>query len=178
VRPDRSLDLVSLARSKHWAISERVPQEITPAARRVLDRLTEVPTCLCDAAENVLAGNRRWLAFNCGAATADGRDRDMPWRTFTSAPSTVSAPPGHAARFRAAVVAELRAAARRYPADPELRDYVRRQRLLMSRSSFAIATSRAAVDPISMHESNACGTTGTSGPRLSVHTLLPSVASA
>jgi hypothetical protein len=94
VRPDRSLDLVSLARSKHWAISERVPQEITPAARRVLDRLTEVPTCLCDAAGNVLAGNRRWLAFNCGAATADGRDRDMPWRTFTSAPSTVSAPPG------------------------------------------------------------------------------------
>jgi hypothetical protein len=61
----------------------RVPQEITAAARRILDRLTEVPTCLCDAAWNVLAGNRPWMAFNCGAATADGRGRNMAWRTFT-----------------------------------------------------------------------------------------------
>jgi hypothetical protein len=91
----------------------------------MLDRLTEVPTCLCDAAWNVLAGNRRWLAFNCGAATADGRGRNMAWRIFTDAPSTVVRSPEHMAGFRAAVVAELRAAARRYPADPELRDLVR-----------------------------------------------------
>lgn len=103
----------------------RVPQEITPAARRILDRLTGVPTCLCDAAWNVLAGNRPWMAFNCGAATADGRGRNMAWRTFTDAPSTVFRTPAHLAGFRAAVVTDLRSAARRYPADPELRDLVR-----------------------------------------------------
>jgi transcriptional regulator with XRE-family HTH domain len=68
----------------------RVPQEITPAARRILDRLTEVPTCLCDAA----------------------------W-------STVFRSPAHLAGFRAGIAADLRAGARRYPADPELRDLVR-----------------------------------------------------
>ena len=103
----------------------RVPREITPAARRILERLTEVPTCLCDAAWNVLAGNGRWMAFNCGAATAHGRGRNMAWRTFTDAPSTVWRSPGHLAGFRAAVVADLRASARRYPADRELRDLVR-----------------------------------------------------
>ena len=36
--------------------------EIAPSARRILDRLTEVPTCLCDAAWNVLTGYRRWSA--------------------------------------------------------------------------------------------------------------------
>ncbi|WP_328608533.1 helix-turn-helix transcriptional regulator [Amycolatopsis sp. NBC_00345] len=102
-----------------------VPQEITPAARRILDRLTEVPTCLCDAAWNVLAGNPRWTAFNCGAGTGQGRDRNMAWRTFTDAPSTVFRSPGHLAGFRAAIAADLRAATRRYPADPGLRDLVR-----------------------------------------------------
>ncbi|NGO08260.1 hypothetical protein G5C60_11565 [Streptomyces sp. HC44] len=96
-----------------------------PSAQRILDRLTEVPTCPCDAAWNVLTGNRRWLAFNCGAATADGRDRNMAWRTFTDAPSTVFRSAGHLNSFRAAIVAGLRAAARRYPTDPELRSLVR-----------------------------------------------------
>lgn len=103
----------------------RVPREITPSAQRMLDRLTEVRTCLCDAAWNVLTGNRRWLAFNCGAAAAEGRGRNMAWRTFTDAPSTVFRSPEQLAAFRAAVVTDLRTAARRYPADSELRDLVR-----------------------------------------------------
>ncbi|MFD2416369.1 helix-turn-helix domain-containing protein [Amycolatopsis pigmentata] len=103
----------------------RVPQEITPSARRILDRVTEVPACLCDAAWNVLTGNRRWLAFNCRAATASGRDRNMAWRTFTDAPTTVVRSPGRLTAFRAAIVAGLRTTARRYPTDPELRALLR-----------------------------------------------------
>lgn len=103
----------------------RVPDEITPAARRMLDRLTEVPTCVCDAVWNVLAGNDRWNAFHCGAAKAEGRDRNMAWRTFTDAPSTVFRSAERLAAFRAAIVADLRLAARRYPADQRLRGLIR-----------------------------------------------------
>ena len=97
-----------------------VPREITPAARRMLDRLTEVAACLCDASWTVLGGNRRWNATRCPAGTARGRGRNMAWRIFTDAPTDVSRTDEHLASFRAALVTDLRTAARRYPADPEL----------------------------------------------------------
>jgi transcriptional regulator with XRE-family HTH domain len=97
-----------------------VPREITPAARRMLDRLTEVAACLCDASWTVLGGNRRWNATGCPAGAARGRGRNIAWRIFTDAPTDVSRTDEHLASFRAALVTDLRTAARRYPADPQL----------------------------------------------------------
>ena len=97
-----------------------VPHEITPAARRMLTRLSEVPACVCDATWSVLAGNDRWNAHQCPAAQASGRDRNMAWRVFTEAPTDVFRTPEHLAAARASMVSGLRAASRRYPADPRL----------------------------------------------------------
>jgi len=104
-----------------YARNGLVPREITPAARRILDRLTEVAACLCDASWTVLGGNRRWNATRCPAGAARGRGRNMAWRIFTDAPTDVFRTDEHLASFRAAIVTDLRAAARRYPADPQLR---------------------------------------------------------
>ncbi|GAA3926142.1 helix-turn-helix domain-containing protein [Actinoplanes auranticolor] len=101
-----------------------VPREITPAARRMLDRLTEVPACVCDATWSVLAGNERWDAYACPAGAAQGRDRNMAWRVFTEASSDVFRTPEHVAAVRTSMVAGLRTAAQRYPADPELRSLI------------------------------------------------------
>ncbi|HEX7659012.1 MAG TPA: helix-turn-helix domain-containing protein [Pseudonocardiaceae bacterium] len=97
-----------------------VPREITPAARRILDRLTEVAVCVCDASWTVLGGNQRWNATGCPAGVAQGRGRNMAWRVFTDAPTDVFRTAECLASFRAALVTDLRNAARRYPADPQL----------------------------------------------------------
>ena len=86
----------------------RVPQEITPAARRMLDRLDDVPVCVCDAAWTALEGNDRWAAFARPLAQASGRDRNLVWRTFAK-----EAPDGlrtteHLTAFQASLVADLR----------------------------------------------------------------------
>jgi transcriptional regulator with XRE-family HTH domain len=98
----------------------RMPREVTPAARRLLDRMTMVPACVCDASWTVLAGNQLWQAHDCGAGTAGGRDRNMAWRVFTGAPSNVHRPAESRARLEASLVAGLRSAARRYRQDAEL----------------------------------------------------------
>lgn len=97
-----------------------VPREITPAARRMLDRLTEVAACVCDATWTVLDGNVLWNTIECPPAHARGLERNMAWRIFTEAPTHVFRTPGHLAAFRAALVTDIRAASVRYPADPEL----------------------------------------------------------
>jgi transcriptional regulator with XRE-family HTH domain len=102
-----------------------VPRVVTPAASRMLDRLTEVPACVCDATWTVLAGNDRWTAYDCPAGSARGRERNMAWRVFTEAPTDVFRTPEHLAAVRTSMVTELRAAAHRYPADPELRSLIR-----------------------------------------------------
>ena len=101
-------------------LASRVPREITPAARRMLDRLTEVPVAVCDAAWTVLDGNARWNAYDCGARAARERDRNMAWRIFTEAPTDVFRAPARLAAFQASLVADLRVAERRYGGDPEL----------------------------------------------------------
>jgi transcriptional regulator with XRE-family HTH domain len=100
--------------------ASQVPREITAPARHMLDRLTEVPVAVCDAAWTVLAGNARWNAYDCGARAARERDRNIAWRTFAEAPTDVFRTPTHLAAFQASLVADLRAAQRRYGGDPGL----------------------------------------------------------
>ena len=101
-----------------------VPREVTPAARRMLDRLTEVPACVCDATWSVLAGNERWTSYGCLRGPAHPHDRNMAWRVFTEAPTGVFRTPEHLAAVRASMVTGLRAATHRYPADPRLRSLI------------------------------------------------------
>ena len=98
----------------------RVPREITETARRMLNRLTEVAVCVCDATWTVLDANDLWHSDVCTVPDTPGRDRNVVWRAFTEAGPSVFRVPEDPAGFRATVVTELRDTARRYPADAEL----------------------------------------------------------
>jgi transcriptional regulator with XRE-family HTH domain len=97
-----------------------VPREVTGTARRMLERLTEVAVCVCDASWTVLAANKLWHTDVCTVPDTPGRDRNVVWRAFTETGPSVFRAPERLAGFRATVVAELRDTARRYPADTEL----------------------------------------------------------
>ena len=97
-----------------------VPREVTETARRMLNRLSEVAVCVCDASWTVLAANKLWHSDVCTVPDAPGRDRNVVWRAFTETGPSVLRAPDRLDGFRATVVAELRDAARRYPADAEL----------------------------------------------------------
>lgn len=97
-----------------------VPRRITPSARSLLDRLTKVPACVCDATWSVLEGNRQWNVYGCGAASAQGRGRNMAWRVFTGMPTDLVRPSTGWEIFRATLVTDLRAAVDRYRGDAEL----------------------------------------------------------
>ncbi|WP_232324000.1 helix-turn-helix domain-containing protein [Catenuloplanes japonicus] len=107
-----------------------VPRQLGPGARRLLDRLGDLPVCVCDAAWTVIDWNLSWTAMGCSATeVALGRDRNMVWRFFVAPAPGV--PPGNSTRtpermrrFREQVVADLRAASLRYPADRELASMV------------------------------------------------------
>ncbi|GLY32251.1 helix-turn-helix domain-containing protein [Kineosporia sp. NBRC 101731] len=61
----------------------QVPREVTEPARRMLDRLTEVAVCVCDASWTVLAANELWHSDVCTVPEEPGRDRNVVWRAFT-----------------------------------------------------------------------------------------------
>lgn len=98
-----------------------VPREITPAAGRMLERLTDVPVCVCDASWTVLDGNALFYASPCPAS---GRGRNLAWEIFTEPPTALCREPEYLAAVRVSMVAGLRATARRYPTDPRLRSLI------------------------------------------------------
>ncbi|GAA0281015.1 helix-turn-helix domain-containing protein [Cryptosporangium japonicum] len=101
-----------------------VPREVTGTARRMLERLTDVAVCVCDATWTVLAANDLWHSDVCTIPETPGRGRNVVWRAFTEVGPSVFQVPERLDGFRATVVAELRETARRYPADVELASMV------------------------------------------------------
>jgi len=61
----------------------QVPRHIGPGAQRLLDRLTDVPACVYDAAWTMLTCNVSWAALLGDPAALRGRDRNRVWRHFT-----------------------------------------------------------------------------------------------
>jgi DNA-binding XRE family transcriptional regulator len=96
-----------------------VPRKITAPAQRMLDRLTDVPVCVCDASWTVLAGNRPWTEARCGSDVPGRHERNIAWRLFTGVPTNVVRSAEHLSGFKESVVADLRTALQRYPADPQ-----------------------------------------------------------
>ena len=101
-----------------------VPSHLTPGLQRLLDQLTGTPVSVYDAAWTLLAWNPLWAALVGEPAAQPGRDRNVLWRHFTGSGSRVRHTPEDEARFEASAVADLRAAAARYPADAGLRHLI------------------------------------------------------
>ena len=109
---------------------ETVPTRLTPGVRRLLDRLTETPVAVFDATWTLLVANAPYLALRGvpDAAVSGARAERNGVRRHFLGPATPDVRPLRTAEaereHEAALVADLRTAAERYPADLELRRLV------------------------------------------------------
>src|SRR4051812_17464612 len=99
----------------------RISRHLTPGVQRVLDRLTDVPVVVFDAAWHVVAVNPLGAALLGDLTGEPLRERNILWRHFTGAPSRVIRTAAEAAELEAEAVADLHDALGRYPDDPDLR---------------------------------------------------------
>jgi len=99
----------------------KVPVHITPGVQRLLDRLTNAAVSVHDAAWNVIVANPLWAALLIDPAGLRGFARNVVWRHFFDPMGAIVQTPEQEHAFGVAVVADLRSAAARYPADGELR---------------------------------------------------------
>jgi transcriptional regulator with XRE-family HTH domain len=103
-----------------------VPRHLPPSVHRLLERLDDVPVAVFDAGWTLLSANRLWAALLGDLDERHGRHRNLLWRALTAPAEELrvvrSAEEQDA--FLASAVADLRAAAGRYPADEELRRLV------------------------------------------------------
>lgn len=98
-----------------------VPAYLTPGVQRMLDRLTGTPVAVFDAACTQLVASPIYTAL---MGEHHGNERNAVWRNFLGPPSRVRHSPESLAALRTAQVAELRAAAHKYPADHRVRRLV------------------------------------------------------
>ncbi|WP_328481639.1 helix-turn-helix transcriptional regulator [Streptomyces sp. NBC_00377] len=95
-----------------------VPAYIAPSVHRMLDRLTGTPVAVSDASWTLLLTNPLYTAL---MGERHGRERNGAWRAFLGTGDRVRHTPESRRDLEAAVTADLRTAASRYPADQHLR---------------------------------------------------------
>ncbi|MFD5468976.1 helix-turn-helix transcriptional regulator [Streptomyces sp. NPDC127105] len=99
---------------------ETVPAHITPSVQRLLDRLTGTPVAVFDASWTLLLANAPYAALMGDPSGRRGNERNGVWRHFLGpGPGALRAPQARD-DHEAALVADLRTAAERYPADRRL----------------------------------------------------------
>ncbi|MBL1088017.1 MULTISPECIES: helix-turn-helix transcriptional regulator [Streptomyces] len=98
-----------------------VPGYITPSVHRMLDRLTGAPVAVSDASWTLLLANPLYTAL---MGERQGRERNGAWRAFLGSGGRVRHTAQSRRALETAVVADLRAAVRRYPADQRLRQLI------------------------------------------------------
>jgi transcriptional regulator with XRE-family HTH domain len=97
-----------------------INRHITPSLQRLLDRLRDVPAMVVDAAGEIVAANPLASALIGDLSGASRRERTLAWRHFAGLPSRIVRSPEESAEAEARLVAELREARGRYPADEYL----------------------------------------------------------
>lgn len=135
-----SLVLASLARALRLTDDERahlfrlagqvepgpgtINRHITPSLQRLLDRLTDVPVMVVDAAGEVVAANPLANSLMGDLSGASRRERTIPWRHFSGIPSRLERTPAEHADAEEAMAADLRDALGRYPDDEYLNELI------------------------------------------------------
>ena len=105
--------------------SQTVPTYLTPSVQRLLDRLTGTPVAVYDASWTLLVANPPYAALMGDPSAWGGRERNAVWRQFLDTPTRARYTPEAKRVLEAALVADLRSAAGRYPADQQLRCLIR-----------------------------------------------------
>ncbi|MFJ4715203.1 helix-turn-helix transcriptional regulator [Streptomyces sp. NPDC088785] len=99
---------------------DRVPGSLTPSVHRLLERLAGTPVAVFDAAWTLLLANPLHTALLGERPDWRAHRSNGVWWTFLGPPGRVRLGPGERRAMEAALVADLRATASRYPADPEV----------------------------------------------------------
>lgn len=128
----RALRLESLEREHLFRLAglvppgpDMVPAFITPSVHRLLDRLAGVPVAVYDATWTLLQANPPYAALMGDPSGWRGNERNGVWRNFVLPQAgRVRQSEQERRDFETALVADLRAAAARYPADHQLRKLV------------------------------------------------------
>jgi hypothetical protein len=101
--------------------------------QRLLDRLSDVPVMVVDAAAEVLAANSLATALFGDLSGMSRRERNIAWRQFTGAQSRIVRTPTEEAQAEAQTVAELHDALGRYPTDEYLNGLIAELRAVSPR---------------------------------------------
>jgi transcriptional regulator with XRE-family HTH domain len=115
--------------------SGHVSDHLPPSVQRLLDQLEGTPLSVYDAAWNLITWNALWAALVGDPSAAHGRSRNVAWQHFAGLPSRITHSPEQEARFEAALVADLRTTADRYPTDKDLRFLIGELRRVSNRFS-------------------------------------------
>ncbi|GAB3386650.1 helix-turn-helix transcriptional regulator [Humibacter soli] len=107
--------LAGLAAPGRGVISSR----IAPSVQRLLDRLQGTPVAVFDAMWNLVVCNGPYRAL-MGEQATRGVERNAVWRNLVGPGNRSEQTAEEKAEFEAAMVADLRLTASRYPADREL----------------------------------------------------------
>jgi hypothetical protein len=99
---------------------------VRPGVLHLLDRLDDTPALVCDATYDVLAWNPMAAALIGDFSTLPPSERNVVWRFFTDPNARDRHDADGARRFARESVADLRAAAARYPDDTGVRHLVDR----------------------------------------------------
>jgi transcriptional regulator with XRE-family HTH domain len=102
-----------------------INRHITPSLQRLLDRLTDVPVMVVDAAGEVVATNPLANSLMGDLSSASRRERTIPWRHFSGIPSRIERTPEEQAEAEEAMAADLHDALGRFPDDKYLNELIR-----------------------------------------------------
>jgi transcriptional regulator with XRE-family HTH domain len=105
-----------------------VPRHIPAGVQRMMDRLEDTPMAVMSASWDLLQWNALWAALTGDPRTRHGLGRNIAWAHFTARPETIAFDDAHDEEFSSDLVADLREATGRYPADPGLATLVSRLR--------------------------------------------------
>ncbi|MEV7045131.1 helix-turn-helix transcriptional regulator [Amycolatopsis sp. NPDC051061] len=103
---------------------DAVPAYLTPSVQRLLDRLTGTPVAVFDACWTLLVANPPYAALLGDPSGWRGHERNAVWRNLLGPGTRVRHTPESRRAMERSLVADLRAAAGRYPADRQLRRLV------------------------------------------------------
>jgi transcriptional regulator with XRE-family HTH domain len=101
-----------------------VPQRVPASVQRMLDRFAGTPVAVYDATWTLLTANSPYAALMGDPTTWGDNERNSVRRHFLGPGLRARQTPEHRREFEAALVADLRGAAARYPADPRLRKLI------------------------------------------------------
>ncbi|WP_369138717.1 helix-turn-helix domain-containing protein [Modestobacter versicolor] len=102
------------------AADGQVPTDLGPGATRLLERFSDTPMIVTDAAMNVVAVNSGFLALEHWDLPGDRWEWNVAWRIFCHPFAAFQQPEPDAARHETIQAAQLRAALLRYPGDASL----------------------------------------------------------